>query len=683
MELKKLVLKNFRSHKALTLDFSSGATAIIGTNGTGKSSVVEAILFLLTGDGYGKLKQEMITVGQTSGYVVGHFIINDKPAILERHTDTSKVVFNYDGRVYKKSSEVNAIWDSLFQIDKHIVKNVVIANQGEIALLFNGSPADKEKLFQKIFLVPNTTRFRDVIWQKYIKNAPPKYVVKDLVELKSSIQVEEEIVRLAEVEKSALFLDEAEYEKLVERKSFLAKVEISRADVNRLLSIIPGIEAELEKYRVEKTGLERKVASIQIDVIREELRKLDLAKAVDAMRAELLAKKGALVEPELRFDEDKERELADLESKLQECRDRRNMRVKIAEELRDKLKDYEKSGVAVGVCPTCGTELTDIVNVIAHSKTELAKLDNELIQISAEVSPIEYEIRLLKSAKFAWENYTKQRDDLDQRLLEYGESTFSQEDYDLFQGVVSKHKEYTDSIKSLDVSIGTCTANLNSARIKLAGVTQYDRDLSEFDAEVIFVTDALKHASETREKIRKAEVDLATAKEGLKRLKIEYDENVVMEESNKRREKYLNILESLYDLFHTTKFPRALIHTYAEAVSSHMADVLEAFNFPYKALVNESFDVEIRTPDGHPLPSVSGGQQVMIGFSLRLALHNMFSSAFPLMIIDEGSYGLATEAAKNYFQIIKGLNKSNKFKQVIVIDHNPDLIDYVDHAITL
>jgi DNA repair exonuclease SbcCD ATPase subunit len=53
------------------------------------------------------------------------------------------------------------------------------------------------------------------------------------------------------------------------------------------------------------------------------------------------------------------------------------------------------------------------------------------------------------------------------------------------------------------------------------------------------------------------------------------------------------------------------------------------------------------------------------------------------MIVDEGSYGLNAENSKKYFEIIRSLNKTSKFKQVIVIDHHPELSDYVDNTINL
>jgi len=102
MELKKLTLKNFRTHRKLEIDFKSGITGIVGNNGTGKSSIVEAIIFLFTGEGYG-FKGDMLSVGEESGYVMGNIMIDGKEAVLERHLDTSKVNFKYDGITYKKS----------------------------------------------------------------------------------------------------------------------------------------------------------------------------------------------------------------------------------------------------------------------------------------------------------------------------------------------------------------------------------------------------------------------------------------------------------------------------------------------------------------------------------------------------------------------------------------------------
>ena len=47
MILKKLILKNFKSHKNTTIEFNKGITIIVGENGVGKSSILEGITYAL------------------------------------------------------------------------------------------------------------------------------------------------------------------------------------------------------------------------------------------------------------------------------------------------------------------------------------------------------------------------------------------------------------------------------------------------------------------------------------------------------------------------------------------------------------------------------------------------------------------------------------------------------------
>jgi DNA repair protein SbcC/Rad50 len=49
MLLSRLVLKNFKRYRNQEICFRDGITGIVGNNGTGKSTIVEAILFALYG----------------------------------------------------------------------------------------------------------------------------------------------------------------------------------------------------------------------------------------------------------------------------------------------------------------------------------------------------------------------------------------------------------------------------------------------------------------------------------------------------------------------------------------------------------------------------------------------------------------------------------------------------------
>lgn len=52
MVVKSVRLTNFRNYEGLELDFKKNTTLIVGENGSGKTSVIEAIYLALTGKSF-------------------------------------------------------------------------------------------------------------------------------------------------------------------------------------------------------------------------------------------------------------------------------------------------------------------------------------------------------------------------------------------------------------------------------------------------------------------------------------------------------------------------------------------------------------------------------------------------------------------------------------------------------
>jgi exonuclease SbcC len=680
MEITRLVLKNFRTHRSALFEFNSGVTGIVGGNGSGKSSIVEAIIFLLTGEGYGKTKADMLTVGQTSGYVIGHLIIGGKEAILERHVDTAKVNFMYEGITYKKSSEVNEIWDQLFQIDKNIMQNVIVSNQGEIALLFNGDNATKEKLFQKIFMVPNTTKLRDVIWNNYIKDAPPEYPVKDTTEIRSNMQCLEKAIDLANQELVSLNVNNNKYDELVARKAYLAKVELSAGKQDELESKLQNFLDLSMDLNKPAEALKSKMQIINIQDYRNCLAEQKALKSLYDTRKSWELKKQNLVKPSVEVDREHIQNLRQKELELEA--DLKSKRAVVAE-FNKKIEEYEKSGLASGTCPTCGTKVDNISKLIEHIEKERDPVVVAGKTQKSALLTLQQELKDKSSHLVLWDEYEKSLSAIDNALESYKDVNFDQEEYDLCASVISKYEDWEQQLAKLNNDIVAADASVQKLRLEIAALSPYDKPLNELPVEKANINASLTEFQKTKEAYKQLELDIAGNTRELKTLTQDLKDSETYLEKNKKRSEYVNVLKNVYDLFHTGKFPRALIQTYSSTVSEYMAEVLSSFDFPYTAKVNDTFGIDIFNEDGLQLPSISGGQQVMVGFSLRLALHNMFVGAFPFMIVDEGSYGLNNENAKKYFEIIKSLGKSSKFKQVIVIDHHSELSEYVDNTINL
>ena len=60
MHLNKLVMKNFKKFRSAELEFSDGLTGIVGSNGAGKSTIVEAIAWALYGNRASSIKRDFI-----------------------------------------------------------------------------------------------------------------------------------------------------------------------------------------------------------------------------------------------------------------------------------------------------------------------------------------------------------------------------------------------------------------------------------------------------------------------------------------------------------------------------------------------------------------------------------------------------------------------------------------------
>jgi len=60
MHLNKLVMKNFKKFRHAELEFSDGLTGIVGSNGSGKSTIVEAIAWALYGNRASAIKRDFI-----------------------------------------------------------------------------------------------------------------------------------------------------------------------------------------------------------------------------------------------------------------------------------------------------------------------------------------------------------------------------------------------------------------------------------------------------------------------------------------------------------------------------------------------------------------------------------------------------------------------------------------------
>ena len=84
IKIMKLAMENFKNHKSLTLEFNGGNASIYGDNATGKTSVYDALLWLLfdkDSSGNGGKNMEIKPLGK-DGEVLDHNALTSVEAVL-------------------------------------------------------------------------------------------------------------------------------------------------------------------------------------------------------------------------------------------------------------------------------------------------------------------------------------------------------------------------------------------------------------------------------------------------------------------------------------------------------------------------------------------------------------------------------------------------------------------------
>ena len=212
MIIKKVQLENYRSHSNTTVEFTKGINLILGKNGRGKTSILEAISTVMfnTKDRSGKeTGKSYIKFGEKSSKIDIDFIANDgreynlkteffktKP---KKQTLKDMTGSEYDEDIQEKLEELCGIKKGF----EETYENIVIAKQNEFINIFKAKPKDREEIFNKIF---NTQIYKEM-YDNFLKEAVDKYKekVKDLDKeitfLKENIEDKEQITNFLKEEK--------------------------------------------------------------------------------------------------------------------------------------------------------------------------------------------------------------------------------------------------------------------------------------------------------------------------------------------------------------------------------------------------------------------------------------------------------------------------------------------------
>ncbi len=740
MHISKIELENIKSHAASTFEFAKGTTAITGENGAGKTTIIEAIAWVLF-DLLEYKKEDFLRRGTKKGSVRITFEsgLDEREYVVYRDTGAGYNVTDprLQTRIADKKEEVyRFLWQHLGLEPgtdlKSLFRQAIGVPQGTFTAIFLEGATERKVAFDRLLKVEEyrqaaeklreTSRFLDTSIGGIRED-----IARAEGELSRFETVEEEHKSYQEQTQNLAKDVEVLEKEIAEKRILVAKLDESEQIENALLNVRAeqkrvqeGIEnvgkAHHEIETLKPKVLEQEKLESEITKLRE---KITVAKTVENQikkldeRVERLRNSYKANLAQLRDAEAKTKEAA--EGNALEKRDAELMR-QIAG-LRASLERDEKfqSEIKNGLCPILSQKCLNL----KPGETLEAFVSSQFLDLRSQIAAFETEQTSvavnLKNAREA-ERFASMLDGLQLREKELKDegTHLSAERHELEKRV----------------------AGLAELEIQLAAIDARLRAFGDPRSRIHFLENETSRAVELRETISKIEQNLERL-ETERRILMEELENYqdaagagydkarhiadksALHESEKRHAEIRATFEAAK---HREEQLAAELKRFAEIRKSlqgefkekeHLESVAEATTFIRDTLKeaaprvarNYVYHVSLEAnqmfreitgnaertlkwaedysivleEDGYerPFQSLSGGEQMSAALSIRLALLKQLSD-IRIAFFDEPTTNLDAERRENFAQAI---SRITHFDQLFVISHDDTF--YVDNVVTL
>ena len=158
MKLKKISWKNFKSYSnamtELVFNNDPSLNLIVGTNGTGKSSIADCIIYALYGKIDGTNNSDIPNRINKNFYVKIELDCNGHEIIVERGLAPNLFTVTIDGSIVDTAGKNNVqtmLEENYYKIPYSVFKNTLILSINDFKSLIDLNPSDKRNIIDKIF----------------------------------------------------------------------------------------------------------------------------------------------------------------------------------------------------------------------------------------------------------------------------------------------------------------------------------------------------------------------------------------------------------------------------------------------------------------------------------------------------------------------------------------------------
>lgn len=174
MILRRLRLKNYRKYRSLDAEFPTGLIGVVGRNGVGKTTLIEAMAFALYGAEASRTKARGVRLDSCGPdercEVELEFSVAGEPYRIVRRlkgvNETQQVELYHGSNpepLATQASGVQAAVRKLLGMDYGTFTRSVFSKQKEVDALSDARPEERRKAIQRMVGVDTVTRARDAV----------------------------------------------------------------------------------------------------------------------------------------------------------------------------------------------------------------------------------------------------------------------------------------------------------------------------------------------------------------------------------------------------------------------------------------------------------------------------------------------------------------------------------------
>lgn len=604
-----LRLTNICQHAALTTDIKPGLTAVIGRNGSGKTSLLRALVYGLTGlvDGSWGSQQSLQKDGSVVvGSVEVDFTDGRETYTVKRCAAASPkfpdVVFDSKGNTLaQRRQKVNEYMETVFGMPCPLMFQVCWGRQGELASLLKATPATVSTFLSQVFDTKQLEKIREKL----------KLQLDTIAQFPSScgdsLQADKEALEA--------LLPESQLQATVDA---LSAAHTKAADSLQQLLLKQSNAINKEDYESAKQALEERLADLQqalaeLNFAASPAKPEDSLQSLQAQLSEAERKHSKLTQSSLTCSFN----LKEIEGKLEATN-------KELEQTRQQWKTFTEQikQAETHTCMFCGGEVTNheaykkAMLKFAFSCDDFAK--SETAQQEKEQA-LQQQIQLQEETKASLKS-----------LMAETAAEFSAADLAVLGASekvnAAQYWKLTNEIEDVKHSLDT-----------LNGTPVLDDELaaaiSRAEAEVQNISVKLNEARNTLIETRASRAMLERAIAASSKL-------VKQAEINTEARRVLSFIR---DALSQPRAQARYLRTRIERLNLELARYLTLTGMPFSLKLDpESRTFVFTTPEGvqHPASHLSGAQQAMSAVALQMALFAVMQPNLNLYLIDEPTESL-------------------------------------------